>query len=137
MIVVDASTVVELLTDSRGMALKVRDRLAQDTEWYGPDHVFVETVNALRGLWLGRHFDGEQFDAQLRALDSLRIASVPVRLVLTRVRALAANATAYDAAYVALAEHLGAPLVTFDSKLARIPGSTARVDVLGRAEPPG
>ncbi|MGH8827318.1 MAG: type II toxin-antitoxin system VapC family toxin [Jiangellaceae bacterium] len=34
--------------------------------------------------------------------------------------------TFYDAAYVALAELLGAPLVTLDRKLARAPSSTCQ-----------
>ena len=39
--------------------------------------------------------------------------------------------TAYDAAYVALAEALGAVLVTTDGKIARAPGHGARVEVVG------
>jgi predicted nucleic acid-binding protein len=40
------------------------------------------------------------------------------------------NVTAYDAAYVALAEALGASLVTSDARLAGAPGLRCAVDVL-------
>jgi len=43
---------------------------------------------------------------------------------------LRANLTGYDAAYVALAELLEAPLVTADEKLASSPGHRARIEVL-------
>jgi predicted nucleic acid-binding protein len=39
--------------------------------------------------------------------------------------------SAYDAAYLALAEVLGAPLLTLDQKLARAGGHRARVDMVG------
>lgn len=41
------------------------------------------------------------------------------------------NLTAYDAAYVALTELLGAPLVTLDARLAQAPGLRAPVEVYG------
>ena len=40
---------------------------------------------------------------------------------------LRGNLTAYDAAYVALAELLGAPLVTLDTRLARAPGTRCEI----------
>ena len=40
--------------------------------------------------------------------------------------------TAYDAAYVALAEVLGAPLLTLDRRLAAAHGHRARVEILER-----
>ena len=43
---------------------------------------------------------------------------------------LRANATVYDAVYVALAELLDAPLVTADGKLANAPGIRCRIEVL-------
>lgn len=45
---------------------------------------------------------------------------------------LRANMTAYDAAYITLAERLGCPLLTTDSRLVRAPGSRCEVDVLRR-----
>jgi predicted nucleic acid-binding protein len=41
-----------------------------------------------------------------------------------RIWALHPNVTAYDAAYVALAEHLGLPLLTVDRRLAGADGPT-------------
>ena len=43
---------------------------------------------------------------------------------------LRANVTVYDAVYVALAELLGAPLVSADRKLANAPGLRCQVEVL-------
>jgi predicted nucleic acid-binding protein len=43
---------------------------------------------------------------------------------------LRANFSAYDAAYVALAEGLGAVLMTRDARIARAPGLAAHVEVV-------
>ncbi len=51
--------------------------------------------------------------------------------LLARVWALRGTLTAYDAAYVALAEALDAPLLTTDAKLARAAGHGARIEVVG------
>ncbi len=68
-------------------------------------------------------------DAALRDYHDLRIERYPHHLFLGRIWELRANATAYDAAYLALAEALDAPLLTTDRKLAGIPGHGARVVV--------
>lgn len=47
-----------------------------------------------------------------------------------RIWQLRGNLTAYDAAYVALAEALRAPLLTCDSKLAAAPGTKARIELV-------
>ena len=46
------------------------------------------------------------------------------------LRTSSANLTAYDAAYVALAEALDAPLLTRDQRLATAAGHRARIELL-------
>ena len=41
------------------------------------------------------------------------------------------NLSTYDAGYVALAEHIGATLVTADARLARAPGVRCAIEVFG------
>jgi predicted nucleic acid-binding protein len=72
----------------------------------------------------------------LRAREALEdfaafpIERYPHTLFLPRIWSLRANATAYHACYLALAEALGASLVTRDRRLASVPGHEARVEVI-------
>jgi predicted nucleic acid-binding protein len=50
--------------------------------------------------------------------------------LLLRIWELRMNLTAYDAAYVGLAEGLGAPLLTCDARLANAPGIRAVVELI-------
>ena len=50
-------------------------------------------------------------------------------MLLSRIWELRRNVTAYDAAYIALAEALAAPLVTTDAKLARASGIRAEIEL--------
>jgi predicted nucleic acid-binding protein len=80
--------------------------------------------DALRGVLSDRRAQGA-----LRALADLRAtrySHVPLR---RRIWELRENVTPYDATYVALAEALGAPLVTVDAALARAAGPRARVEL--------
>ena len=61
---------------------------------------------------------------------ALPIRRLPHAPLLPRIWALRDNLTAYDAAYVALAEAIGAPLLTADRKLARAPGIDCEVELL-------
>lgn len=66
----------------------------------------------------------------LQDLLDLVVTRYPHDVFLQRAWELRDNLTAYDAVYVALAEALGAPLVTCDGKLAAAPGHDARVEVI-------
>ncbi len=81
-------------------------------------YVFLGTIGADRGRLAVE---------QLTLLDVDRYAH---DLFLPRIWDLRNNVTAYDAAYVALAEALDAPLLTGDSRLATAPGIRARIELV-------
>lgn len=74
--------------------------------------------------------DATTAESALDDLASLDITRYPHEAFLPRGWELRDNLTAYDAAYVTLAEVLGAPLLTFDGRIAVAPGHAAIVDVL-------
>ena len=59
----------------------------------------------------------------------LTIVRYPHVSLAARMWELRHNVTAYDAAFITLAETLAVPLVTCDARLARAPGHTATVEV--------
>ena len=127
-LVVDASVVVDLLARFRPQPLE--DLLwAPDTVLAAPELIDIEVLNALRKL------------DQSGAIPSSRSAELPTLMRGLRIRkyghdslidgiwALRDNVTAYDAAYVTLAQLLKATLVTRDTRLARAPGLDVKVTV--------
>jgi predicted nucleic acid-binding protein len=63
-------------------------------------------------------------------LQALRIERHTHSPLLPRIWGLRENVTPYDAAYVALAEALGVPLLTADARLANAPGIRCEVELL-------
>lgn len=72
----------------------------------------------------------ERAEAALDDFADLGIERYPHHLFLSRIWALRANVTAYDAAYLDLAEALDAPLVTRDRRLRDVPGHGAAVEIV-------
>lgn len=126
MIVVDSGFVVDALADAPGASL-LRDR-ARGEELHAPHLLDHEVVSVVRGLVLGRRLSVSRGAEVLADFDDLPItrwqASAPLR---RRALALRHNVSAYDAAYLALAEALECPLVTRDRRLAKVTGHEARV----------
>lgn len=91
------------------------------------DMVYVEVVSALRHILRRGDLEAERADVALDALMQLRLRRHSTRPLAGRIWALRSSHGAYDAAYVALAEALGALLVTTDSRLARSTGHRAVV----------
>jgi predicted nucleic acid-binding protein len=123
-LVVETSAVVAALA-GRPPHGEVVDRLAGDGDLAAPHLLDVEFLQALRRLVLGRQL-GEDRAADARDdFAALVIARYEHTLVADRVWELRHGLTAYDAAFVALAELLGVPLVTCDARLADAPGNRA------------
>lgn len=110
--------------------IAVRERMDESNGGTHVPHVFeIEVLSALRRYALGNRLSQNRSDELLEDLKSMRVTRYPHTALLQRVWELRQNFTAYDAAYVALAETLDAPLVTMDARLARAPGIRAAVEV--------
>lgn len=130
MIVVDASAVLEvLLRTPAGRRIEAR-LFDQPTPLHAPHLLDVEVAQVLRRFEARGEVSPGRGLASLRLLDAFPLRRHPHRPLLERIWALRANLTAYDAAYVALAEALGATLVTRDARLRRAPGLHATVEVV-------
>jgi len=95
-----------------------------------PDLLAYEVTNVLRR----QRNAGRLSDAEARlALDAFRALPIelwPYAVLADRVWSLGANLSAYDAAYVALAERLDAVLLTADARIAGAPGVRCAVEVV-------
>lgn len=128
MIVVDAAALVDALTGVDGTD-KLRSELA-DEELHAPALLDFEVVSALRGLTRGGQLSAARAHDALADFDALAIRRWPGSAEL-RLRAftLRDNLTAYDAAYVALAEALECAVLTRDRRLARSGGHSVEIRV--------
>jgi len=129
MIVVDASVVLEvLLRTSAAVTLETRI-FATDTTLHAPHLLDVEVAQVLRRYCHIGDISADRGAEALADLADLPLARYPHTMLLSRIWELRDNVTAYDAAYIALAETLVAPLVTRDARLAQAPGHAALVEV--------
>ena len=129
MIVADASAIMELLASSRGRALSGR-LLSSGESLHAPHLLDVEVAHALRRYVRTGLLDARRGALLMRDLVILPLHRYPHDVLLGRVWDLRENLTAYDASYVALAEVLGAPLVTCDEALARAQGHEVSIEIL-------
>ena len=108
----------------------VRARLIAETSVAAPALIDLEFTNVLRGLVAKKSIGRRLAESALSEFIQAPIRRYGHIAPLNRIWRLAANLTAYDASYVALAELLGADLLTVDKRLATAPGIRCRVDVL-------
>lgn len=131
MIVLDASAAVELLLGT-SLGAQVAARLQADGGPAHAPHVLdVEVASALRRGVARRVVDETRAAEALEDLGDLAVVRYPHGPLLPRAWELRSRISPYDGVYVALAEQLGAPLVTRDARLGRAGGHGARVDVVG------
>jgi predicted nucleic acid-binding protein len=130
MIVVDASAVAELLLQTE-LGMCVEERLLEEyEELHAPHLVDVEVISALRRLVQAGQVLASRAEEAIEDLGLLRIDRHGHLDLTARAWQLRKNFTPYDAVYLALAESLGAPVVTCDGPFGAAAGHSARIDVI-------
>jgi predicted nucleic acid-binding protein len=128
LIVVDASALLEvLLRTSTGGRIEHR-LFAHGESLHAPHLLDLEVAQVLRRYAAVGELTPERGSEALADLADFPIHRYPHDVLLPRVWELRNNVTAYDGAYLALAEALAAPLVTCDAKLRSAPGHGAEVE---------
>jgi predicted nucleic acid-binding protein len=128
--VVDASAVLELLLRTDKAPRIERRLLAAGESLHAPHLLDLEVAQGLRRHAAAGDLSPERGQEALSDLVDLPLHRYPHDFLLPRIWELRRNVTAYDAAYLALAELLAAPFVTCDARLASAPGHAADVIVL-------
>ena len=129
MIVVDASAILEVLLNTP-KAASVSARIFDERETLHAPHLLdLEVAQVPRRYDAAGELSAERAAQALEDLAAFPLRRYAHEMLLGRIWELRKNATAYDAAYLALAESLGATLVTRDPRLARVRGVAARVEI--------
>lgn len=131
MIVVDASVLAVALGDDGPDGYGARAALAEET-LIAPELIDLEVLSVLRRQVKSARVTVARAERALLSLADLPMRRAPHRPLLQRCWELRQTVTAYDAAYIALAEALGIALVTADARLSRAPGVRCHVKLLGR-----
>jgi predicted nucleic acid-binding protein len=130
MLVIDAGALFEVVVQSpRGE--RIRTRLERERDQAAPHVIDVEVLGIIRGRWLRGLLDGTAASLAIDELHDWPAQRFGHGFFLARAWELRDNVRTWDAMYVALAEALGATLLTTDQRLARVPGLGCRVEALG------
>ncbi|MFI5095501.1 MAG: type II toxin-antitoxin system VapC family toxin [Candidatus Acidiferrales bacterium] len=129
MIVLDASAAIDwLLQTAAGQRIE-RRIYSHNESLHAPHLLDLEVAQVLRRLVREGSVSASRADQATEDLLDLRITRYPHFVLLPRIWQLRHNLSAYDAAYVVLAENLGARLLTRDARLASASGHTAAIEL--------
>jgi predicted nucleic acid-binding protein len=118
MIVLDASAAIDWLLQT-AVGREIEERIySRGESLHAPHLLDLEVAQVLRRLVREGSVSAPRADQAIQDLLDLRVTRYPHFVFLPRIWRLRDNFSAYDAAYVALAEKLGATLVTRDARLA-------------------
>jgi predicted nucleic acid-binding protein len=130
LIVIDASVLANVVGDDGNDGRRARAEFRSAGDVAAPDLADVETVAVLRKRWVAGTVSDRRFAAAVEDLEQLDLDRYPTLPFMRCAYELRANVTAYDSAYVALAETLGCELLTADGRLANASGPRCAIRVL-------
>jgi predicted nucleic acid-binding protein len=129
-IVLDASAAIDWLVQSAA-AQRIESRIfSRNQSLHAPELLDLEVAQVLRRLVREGALSAARAEAAIEDLLDLRMTRYPHSVLLPRIWQLRHNLSAYDAAYVVLAEKLGATLLTRDARLASAAGHAATIEVV-------
>ena len=130
MLVLDAAAAVAVLLNLGPAATNIRLRVSLPRETLHVPHLFdLEVLHVLGRYSRAGNLSEERERLALSRLEAMRLSRYAHYSFLGRIWDLKYSLTAYDAAFVALAETLAAPLLTTDRRLAQAPGIRAEVEL--------
>jgi len=130
LIVIDASALLEMLLQTPRANQLMERALEPSQRMHAPHLLDIEVTQVLRRLALRKEITAARAEQALDDLNNLVIERHEHQTLVRRIWQLRDCLTAYDGAYVALAEALSAPLLTCDAKLAGAHGHRARIELI-------
>ncbi len=129
MIVLDASAAVDWLLQTPAGRRIERRIYSRNESLHAPHLIDLEIAQVLRRLVRESAVSAARAGQAIQDLLDLRVTRYPHFVLLPRIWQLRHNLTAYDAAYVALAEELNAALVSRDARLSSASGHAAVIEL--------
>ena len=130
MIVIDASVLYEAIIETPYSAAIVDRIFSDDETLHAPHLVDLEIVNTLRRYVLKGELSERSASQAMEDFASIPLKRHTHTGLIPRIWQLRNNLTAYDAAYIALAEMLNVPLITRDTAFASSTGHNVHVELI-------
>jgi predicted nucleic acid-binding protein len=130
LIVIDASALIEILLRTERAEALMERALEASERMHAPQLLDIEITQVLRRLVQKREISAARAEQALDDLADLLIERHEHQSLVPRIWQLRDSLSAYDGAYVALAEALEAPLLTCDAKLAGAHGHGATIELI-------
>jgi predicted nucleic acid-binding protein len=130
MLVIDASAATDLLLGRPAASAVEREIVAHEFDLHSPHLLDIEVLSALRRLVRTGRTSATRADEAITDLLDLPVERYAHEVLAPRIWELRDNVSAYDAAYLALAEVVAAPLLTTDARLATAARAHTALEVL-------
>lgn len=127
MIVIDASALIDALLDPERVPQVQAAFENENSPVIAPSVIDLEVAQTFRRMVRAQEILPTRGVSALQSMALLPLERVHHVNFIQRIWELRDNATAYDAVYIALAEHLEAPIMTTDRKFEGIAAHNAKI----------